>query len=290
MASRKTVSAGQIQPHREGRQALAQVLVVQLGHVHVEHVQERLGRQQLELAQGGQIDAGGRGSGPQRGALVQELLGPGRGVGGLGARGILGELGLLGQPGQRLVQRLQVGQDQLGDDRLDVAFRRHVAVHVGDVRVGEHAHHLADRVGLADVGEELVAQALALRGAADQAGDVGEPHRGRHDPRRVVQLGQLGQARVGDADHADVRLDGGERVVGRQRARPGQRVEQGGLADVGQADDADRQAHPRESSGATRGQNRGPYRAGVDAASTTSGRERVDRSRGRTCPPTGRGG
>jgi hypothetical protein len=162
--------------------------------------------------------------------------------------GILGEPGLLGQPRQRLLQRLQVGQDQFGDDRLDIAFRRHVPVHVRHVRVGEDPHHLADRIGLADVGEELVAQALALRGAADQAGDVGEPHAGRHDPGRVVQLGQLSQPRIGHADHADVRLDRGERVVRGQRAGPGQRVEQRGLADVGQADNADRQTHPREFS------------------------------------------
>ena len=103
--------------------------------------------------------------------------------------------------------------------------------------------HLADRVGLADVAEELVAQPLALRGAADQPGDVDEPHGGRDDPRRVVQLGQLGEPRVGHPDDAHVRLDGRERVVGSQRARPGQRVEQGGLADVGQPDDADRQTH-----------------------------------------------
>jgi hypothetical protein len=120
---------------------------------------------------------------------------------------------------------------------------------MGDVGVGEHAHHLADRVALADVAQELVAESLALRGTADQAGDVGEPHAGGHDPRGVVELGQLGQARVGDADHADVRLDGGERVAGREGPGSGQRVEQGGLADVGQADDADRQAHLREFSG-----------------------------------------
>ena len=39
--------------------------------------------------------------------------------------------------------------------------------------------HMRDRVDLADVGEELVAEAFALRGAAHQAGDVdeGQPRR-----------------------------------------------------------------------------------------------------------------
>ena len=38
--------------------------------------------------------------------------------------------------------------------------------------------HLADGVGVADVGEELVAHALALAGALDQARDVHKLHGG----------------------------------------------------------------------------------------------------------------
>jgi hypothetical protein len=48
--------------------------------------------------------------------------------------------------------------------------------HVGIV---EAADHHQDGAGLADVGEELVAEALALGGALDQAGDVDDlDHRG----------------------------------------------------------------------------------------------------------------
>ena len=57
---------------------------------------------------------------------------------------------------------VEVGEHELGLDRLDVAQRVDAAVHVHDVRVLEAAHHLEDRVRLADVGEELVAEALAL--------------------------------------------------------------------------------------------------------------------------------
>ena len=48
---------------------------------------------------------------------------------------------------------------------------------------------------------------------------------------------------VRDADHADVRLDRGERVVGRQHVVLGQGVEQGRLADIRQTDDSDRERH-----------------------------------------------
>src|SRR5256714_1411725 len=86
------------------------------------------------------------------------------------------------QPRQFPVDGLEVGDDQLGVDRLDVVARRHLAVHVHHVLVVERPDHLADRVRLADVGEERVAPALALRRAPDQAGDVDARHRRRHDP------------------------------------------------------------------------------------------------------------
>ena len=66
-------------------------------------------------------------------------------------------------------------------DRLDVRGRVDLAVDVRDVVVAEHARHLADRRRLADVGEELVAETLALEDAADDARDVHELHGGRYD-------------------------------------------------------------------------------------------------------------
>ena len=52
---------------------------------------------------------------------------------------------------------------------------------VMDVRILEAAHHLDDGVDLADVGEELVAEPLALARALHQAGDVHELDGGRDD-------------------------------------------------------------------------------------------------------------
>ena len=175
-------------------------------------------------------------------SLVEDPLGHGHGLG----RGLqLGvRPGLLGQLGQAVLHRLQVGQDQLGVDGADVGLGIDPAVDVDDVVVVEDPDHLADGVALADGGQELVAQALALRGAPDDAGDVDEGHRGRHDRRIVVERGQLGQAVVGHRHHADIGVDGGEGVVGRQDLVVGQRVEERGLADVGQPDDADGEGHP----------------------------------------------
>ncbi len=62
---------------------------------------------------------------------------------------------------------------------------------MGDVGILKAAHHMGDRVDLADIGEELVAETLALRGAAHEPGDVDEGEAGRDD------LGRAGDGRRG---------------------------------------------------------------------------------------------
>src|SRR5690606_38349816 len=128
-------------------------------------------------------------------------------------------------------------------DRLDVGDRIDPAGDVDNVVVLEAAHHVADRIDLADVGEELVAQPFATGGAGDQPGDVDELHRGRDDLLRVDDPGERVQPRIRHRHDADIGLDGAEGEVGRGDARLGQRIEEGRLADVRQADDAALDAH-----------------------------------------------
>jgi hypothetical protein len=96
---------------------------------------------------------------------------------------------------------------------------------VDDVRVLEAAHDVDDGVGLADVREELVAQAFALGGAGHQAGNVHELHGGRQHALRLHDPGQLGEPGVRQFDDAHVGLDGAERVVLGRDAGLGQRIE-----------------------------------------------------------------
>ena len=208
--------------------------------VHVGDVEHGLHREQVQIVEG-LLLFGVQAQGARAMAFVQALEHLLRHFQLLGAR--LVALGFLLQARDGLFQRGQVGQDELGLDGLHVGERVHAAGHVHHVRIPEEAHHLADGVRLADVREELVAQALALAGAGDQAGDVHELHRCRHDARRVVDGGQGVQPRVGHGDHAHVGLDGGERVVGREAALVREGREQRGLADVGQPDDTDGQRH-----------------------------------------------
>ena len=84
-----------------------------------------------------------------------------------------------------------------------------------DVLIGEIAHDLADGIRLADVGEELVAQAGAIVGTLHQTGDVDELHRGGHDAAGMHDIRQRLQAIVRYVHDTDVGIDGGKGIVGR---------------------------------------------------------------------------
>ena len=137
----------------------------------------------------------------------------------------------------------QIGERQLGVDHVDIFRRIHFARDVNDVFVLEAAHHVADRFGFADVGQELVAQAFTFRRAFYQARDVDELHGGRHQALRFDDLRQLIKARIRHRHHAGVGLNGAEGEVSRFDARFSQRVEQGGFTDVRQAHDTAFESH-----------------------------------------------
>ena len=136
----------------------------------------------------------------------------------------LGDVGLVQHDQARPVGQLAVDAPlalvagglvgaQFGLDDVEVGDRVAVALQGGAVQ-DVHQHRAA-----LDVPQELVAQALALGGAGDQAGHVGD-----------------GVDRLARADHAEVRDQGGERVVGDLRLGRGHRRDQRGLAGAGVAD------------------------------------------------------
>jgi hypothetical protein len=160
----------------------------------------------------------------------------------LGLRLLVAAPGLLGHALQAPLGLLEVGVEQLGLDGVDVATRIDLALGVDDVVVVMGAHDVDDGVDFADVGQELVAQALALAGAAHEAGDVVEVDGVVHDVRGADRLRHAVEAVVDHRHDGHVRLDGRERVVGRLGGRVGpirQRVEERRLARVGHPDDPD---------------------------------------------------
>ena len=107
----------------------------------------------------------------------------------------------------------------------------------------EAAHDVDDRVGFADVRQELVAQALALAGPGHQPGNIDKLDNGWHDALGLDDVRQRGQPRVRQFHDADVRLDGAERIVFGGDSGLGQGIEQGGLADIRQTHDPALQTH-----------------------------------------------
>ena len=104
-----------------------------------------------------------------------------------------------------------------------------------DVVVLEATHHMYNRVAFTYVGEEFVAQTLALARALDQAGNVDE-FKGRvGDLFGMVHLRQLIQALVGNVHHAYIRLDSAEGIIRRLCAGAGNGVEECAFADVRQS-------------------------------------------------------
>jgi hypothetical protein len=115
---------------------------------------------------------------------------------------------------------------------------------MGDVVILETAQHVNDGVDFADVGQELVAEAFALRRTADEACDIDEGNPGRDDLLGAGDRRELLETRIRHGHFPGVGLDGAERIVRSLRGgRARQRVEQCGLADIGQPDDAAFETH-----------------------------------------------
>jgi hypothetical protein len=151
----------------------------------------------------------------------------------------MARLGLPHDPLVAALRLLKVGQQQLGLDRLDVASRVDVALGVRHALVAVGPDHMDDRIRLADVGQELVAEPFAPRGAANEAGDVVEGDGLRYDRRGGDGLGHALEPLVGHGYDGHVGLHGRERIVRGRGACARKRIEERRLAGVRQADDAD---------------------------------------------------
>ena len=213
------------------------------GLVDVQHVHHRLGGDELQALEDRPLLVGelGLARGLAVAQRVQSFLDHGRLDAPLPCRRPWPRFSRLGR---RFSRRVEVGQHQFGLDDLGVAHRVDVARDMCHVAVLEAAQHMGDGVDLADIGQELVAQALALGGALHQAGDVDELELGVDDLGRGRDGRELVEPRIGHGDAADIGLDGAERIVGRlRRLGGGERIEQGRLADIGQADDSTVETH-----------------------------------------------
>ena len=167
---------------RHGAHTSSMRLEVVLGHV--DQCEHRLVRQQEQTrrrpAAWGPCRCGRRGAGGQ------QLVGDVEGGDLVGDGPVL--LGRLAPLLDLVLDRLEVGQGQL--DLEDPQALERVG-RAGHVVVLERPQQVHDRVDLADVGEELVAESLTGAGPLDQAPDVDELHAGRHTLRELDMAASL---------------------------------------------------------------------------------------------------
>ncbi len=175
----------------------------------------------------------------------------------------LAALGDVGGLAARPLDRVQIGEKELGLHDPRVAHRIGRSGGVRDVRILEAAHDVEDDVHLADVGEELVAEAFASAGPFDQTRDVDEGDRGGHGLLRSKHFLQQEEIEVGHGGDPHVLLDRAEGIVGGFGAGVGQRVQERRLADVGEPGDSHGKTHasPPAHRGRSSTPSRRPYTA-----------------------------
>ena len=213
---------------------------------YIAGVEDGLCAQQAHLVEHGlllgvvlvKVEAAGGLAGFQMGGQLLQPCGLG------GSTLVVAALCGLGHAACAVLDDFEVGEDELVVDGVDVGDGvhglglGHVLHDMDDVVVVEAAHDMDDGVALADVAEELVAEAGTLTCALDEAGDVYELHDSGGLLVGLPDLSQLIQPLVRHGHDAAVGLDGAEGVVCSLRVLGGgDGVEQSGLADVGQADD-----------------------------------------------------
>ena len=134
---------------------------------------------------------------------------------------------------QTLLDGLEIGEGQFDLDHTEM-FER--VGRSGNVVVDEGTQHEHDGVDLTNVGQELVAEALAFARSFDESTDVDHLDRRVDDVLALRHLGQSIEAIIGDLGHTDVGIFGGEGVGGSEGAAAGEGVVKGALTCVGKAD------------------------------------------------------
>ena len=134
------------------------------------------------------------------------------------------------------LQQLHIRHNQLQIDGLNVALRVNAALNMNDVRVVKAANNMHDGIHFSDMRQELVAQAFALGCTAHQTGNVNKFYNSRNGLGRLIHFAQLIQTFIRHAYHADIRVDGAERIIRRLRAGIRDGIEQGALSHVRQSD------------------------------------------------------
>ena len=227
------------------RQAIQKRIVFKAVFCHVGYKHRRLGRDQEKLLQQRQLFLAEL-NGAYGFGFIEHCLAffkNGHQLDGL----LVARARRFGHAVQGLFNSGQIGQTKFCLNHLNVRDGVNFAGHVNDVVVFKAAHHIDGGIGLADMGQKLVAQAFARAGACNQPGNVNKFNDGplnflrAHNRRQQIQTG------VRNFNDTHIGLNRTKRVILSRNSRLGQGVEQGGFSDVRQAYDAALQTHDKPS-------------------------------------------
>ena len=123
--------------------------------------------------------------------------------------------------GYTAINGFEVFYLKLHVDNLLVAHGIDRTIDVYDIIIVEAAEDMDNRVRLADIRQELVAQTFALACPFHETGDINDFDRRRDDAFGMYQFGEAVQPFVGDGDDTHVRFDSTKRKVCGLRFRIG---------------------------------------------------------------------
>ena len=132
----------------------------------------------------------------------------------------------------------QIGQSKFSVNHFNVRNRVNFTRDMNHVVIVKTTHHVCNRIGFANIGEELIAQTFAFGRTCDQTRNINKLNCGKLHALGFDNFSQRIHARIRHFDHADIRLDGAKWVVLRRNACFGQGVKKSGFANIGQTNDA----------------------------------------------------
>ena len=110
-------------------------------------------------------------------------------------------------------KNFDIRENQLKIDRFDISKRINASVYMDDIWIFEAAYYMYDCIYFTDICKELVAEAFTLGCTLYQTCDINKFDNSRCHLLRVVKIPEQFQSFIRNSNHADVRVDGTERVV-----------------------------------------------------------------------------
>ena len=143
-----------------------------------------------------------------------------------------------------LFKAFKVGEHKLCVNRFGIGDGVNDPLNMGNVITFKAPKYMSDGINFANIRQELIAQAFAFGGAANQACNIDKAHSSGNDLRRAGNMGQLVQTIVGHRDVTNIRFNCAKRKIGRLgSSRAGEGIKKGRFANIRQPNNSTTKSH-----------------------------------------------